>query len=85
MSMGTCNICGIYCNMLGNGMCHECRRMKHFNKPNEKVIEVTREVNPVIFDRIDHWIAMEHDKNMGNSDISSLLYELRNNIKNWMK
>lgn len=84
MSMGTCNICGIYCNMLSNGKCHECRRVEHFNKPNQKVIEVKREVDPVIFDKIDHWINGKLNYHMGCSRICPELYELKKNIKIWL-
>jgi hypothetical protein len=82
--MGTCNICGQYCNMLSNYECHECRRAAHFNKLNEKVIEVTREVDPVIFDKIDHWINKKLNHHMGCSLICPELYELKKNIKTWI-
>ena len=32
MSMGSCFICGEYCNKLFNQKCHECRRHERFNK-----------------------------------------------------
>ena len=35
-TMGTCRICGEYCNMLSNYKCHECRRQEHFNKSETK-------------------------------------------------
>jgi len=83
MSMGTCNVCGIYCNMLSNGYCHECRRVKHFNKPKAEVVEIVRELPPVFIDRLHHWLDQAYAYNMGDQKVCGLLTELRVNIEDW--
>ena len=81
--MGTCNICGQYCNMLSNGKCHECRRMAHFTKPNEEVTFITKEVSPVFIDRLSHWIEQAYAYNMGDQKVCGLLSELKSKIEDW--
>ena len=48
------------------------------------MIEVKREVDPVIFDKIDHWINGKLNYHMGCSRICPELYELKKNIKTWL-
>ena len=83
MSMGTCNICGQYCNMLSDHKCHECRRAAHFNKPNEEVTFITKEISPVFVDRLSHWIEHTYAYHMGDQKISGILRELNTKIKDW--
>ena len=45
MSMGSCHVCGQYCNQLSEGRswCHDCRRAEKF-APKEQTRTVVREI-----------------------------------------
>jgi hypothetical protein len=47
MSMGSCFICGEYCNKLFNQKCHECRRHERFNKSESKQETRNQQAEPL--------------------------------------
>jgi len=66
MSMGSCFICGEYCNKLFNQKCHECRRHERFNKSESKQETRNQQAEPLT--KREQFAAMAMQGMLSNSD-----------------